>query len=479
MEHRCCYNRIDAPSMRFASGDPQREPDKTGSGEARRAVTVRDHETGPPAVIRLAPKTARGVRQRGWSDLRGGGGGGSGIPGIQWRTRALGLGLAALVLAGCAGGRADGGVAGRPPGRGVVGQDTRRDTADAAGRGRLAVVTPVFCPARPSASLRAELDRTVPQSLRGEVVPLGMSPSGATAYVSAWTAGFAGVAALDLATGRLRPIHPFRDPATDQADGASGGRWLAWAETYSLTSLDQFTVYAWDSVTGRLLTLGRSINGPGGTPWPSPWHAPAVSGHDAAWAQGYGPGGEVEIRLADLATGQVRVIRTGHTQPPFFDRDLVVWPESDRPGAQTTLHAFSLTSGRPAALPPVLRAVHGTEFVVTDGTRTAYLSPDLTTLYYSPAPDQQARPVLRLPAGGDFSGLAMSPGALAWTTTAATYLASTQTGAYVQVTPRYGNATGSGSVVVISDAPSEKADHPVLPMHVISAARLTWPACPA
>jgi hypothetical protein len=361
-----------------------------------------------------------------------------------------------------------------------AGHASSREPADGARRGGLAASAPAaFCAVQPSAGLRAELDRTVPLSLHGEVVPLGMSPGGTTAYVSAWTAGFAGVAALDLASGRLRPIHPFRDPATDQADGASGGRWVAWAETYSLTSLDQFTVYAWDSVTGRLLTLGRSINGPGGTPWPSPWHAPAVGGHYAAWAQGYGPGGEVEIRLADLATGQVRVIRAGHTQPPFFDRDLVVWPESDRPGVETTLHAFSLTSRRPAALPPVLRAVHGTEFVVTDGIRTAYLSPDLTTLYYSPAPDQQARAVLRLPAGGGFSGLAMGPGTLAWTTTAATYLASTQTGGYVQVTPRYGDATGSASVLVISDAPSVKADHPVLPMHVITPARLTWPACPA
>jgi hypothetical protein len=87
--------------------------------------------------------------------------------------------------------------------------------------------------------------------------------------------------------------------------------------------------------------------------------------------------------------------------------------------------------------------------------------------------------VLRLPAGDYFSNLAMGPGTLAWTTTAATYLASTRTGGYAQVTPRYGDATGSGSGVVISDAPSGKADHPVLPMHVISPARLIWPACPA
>jgi hypothetical protein len=336
-----------------------------------------------------------------------------------------------------------------------------------------------MCAAQPTPSLRAALDRTVARSLSGEVIPLGLSADGQTAYVSTWTPGFSGVAALDLNSGGIRKIQPYANPAADQADGASGGRWLVWEETVSLENLDTFTVYAWDSATGRLLTIGHSLTGHGRVTWPSPWHPPAVSGHYAAWAQGYGPDGEVEIRLADLDTGQVRVIRQGHTQPPFFDGNLVVWPESDRPGAQTTLHAFNLATGGPAALPPVLRRVHGTEFVVTDGTRTAYFSPDLTTLYYSPAPGQAGRAVLRLPANEYFSDLAIGPGTLAWTTTAATYLASTGIGSYVQVTPQYGDATGSGSGVMISDAATGKVAHPILPMHVISPAGVAWPACPA
>jgi hypothetical protein len=335
-----------------------------------------------------------------------------------------------------------------------------------------------LCAAQPTPSLRAALDKTVARSRSGEVIPLGLSADGQTAYVSTWAPGFSGVAALNLASGGIRKIQSYANPGADQADGASGGRWLVWEETVSLENLDNFTVYAWDSATGRLHTIGHSLDGPGRVPWPSPWHPPAVSGDYAAWAQGYGPGGEVEIRLADLATGQVRVIRQGHTQPPFFDGNLVVWPESDRPGAQTTLHAFSLATDRPAALPVVLRGVHGTEFVVTDGVRTAYFSPDLTTLYYSPAPGRPGRAVLRLPANESFADLAIGPGTLAWTTTVATYLASTRIGSYVQVTPEYGDATGSGSGVLISDAATDKVAHPILPMHVISPASVTWPACP-
>jgi hypothetical protein len=337
----------------------------------------------------------------------------------------------------------------------------------------------VLCPVQPSPSLTAELGRTVAESQDGEVIPLGMSADGETAYVSAWTPGFSGVAALNLGTGAIHQIQPFQNPTDDQADGSSGGQWLAWEETYSLSSLDNFTVYAWDSATGRLLMLGRSLAGPGGTAWPSPWHPPAVSGHYAAWAQGYGPAGEVEVRLADLATGQVRVIRQGHTQPPFFDGNLVVWPESDRPGTQTTLHALNLTTMRPAPLPRVLRYVHGTEFVVTDGTRTAYLNPAMTSLYYSPTQDERAREVLRLPGGSYFADLAIGPDTLAWTTTAATYIASTKTGGYVQVTPDYGDATGSQAAVLISDAATQKVAHPILPLHVINPGQVAWPSCPA
>ncbi len=334
-----------------------------------------------------------------------------------------------------------------------------------------------FCARRPPAALRAALSRTVGRSLQAEVLPLGLSADGRAAYVSTWGAGFSGVAEIDLASGKLRPIQAYAHPGTDQADGSSGGRWLVWQETYSQQSLDDYTIYAFDADTGKVRRLGHSLAAPSGAVWPSPWHAPAVSGHYAAWAQGYGPGGLVEIRLADLATGQVTVIRQGRVQPPFFDGSLVVWPESDSPGSQTTLHAFSLVTGRPARLPAVLQAVRGTDFVATDGTRTAYFSPDLSRLYYSAAQDQPARMVLRLSVGADFEDLAIEPGSLAWTTSAATYLASTRTGAYSRVTPQYGYATGSGPLVLISDAPPQKTGRPILPLHVVNPAVIAWRAC--
>ena len=77
----------------------------------------------------------------------------------------------------------------------------------------------------------------------------------------------------------------------------------------------------------------------------------------------------------------------------------MVWPESDAPGARTTLRAYSLAAHRLVALPAALAAVHGTDFVATDGTRTAYLDPSLTRLYYSARPDQPARLAWPCPPG--------------------------------------------------------------------------------
>jgi hypothetical protein len=319
----------------------------------------------------------------------------------------------------------------------------------------------------------------VPDSDRSELVPLGASASGRYAYVTAWTPAFTGVGQLDLRTGRLRPIRRFASAASDQADGTAAGQWLVWAQTYSLSSPDRFTMYAYDASTGRTAQIGHSLAAPGGAPWPSPWHAPAVSGSYAAWAQGYGPGGLVQIRLADLVTGTVTTVARGYAEPPFFDGGLLVWPQSDTPGSQTSLHAYSLTSRAAATLPPVLAAAHGTDFVVTDGTRTAYLSPDFTRLYYSPRQDVPARQAVRLPPGTDFTDLALAPGVLAWTTSAATYLASTTTGTFLQVTPEYGYATGSGSVLLITDAPSGKAAHAALPTYVVNPASFSWPGCGA
>jgi hypothetical protein len=334
-----------------------------------------------------------------------------------------------------------------------------------------------LCAAKPTASLSQALQRTVPQSLDANVFPFGLSANGTTLYASVRTAGFKGIAAITLATWTVREAQAFASPH-DGAFESGEGPWIAWSEFYSASDQSDYTVYAWDSVTGQLRTLGHSLRGPDGW-WPSPWSAPAVSGHYAAWPVGDGPGPVDKLMLADLATGRERAIYQGDALQPFFDGGLLVWPASARPGGPTTLRAASVTSGRPAVLPAALQGVgvHASEITSSSG-RTAYIiGPEYSKLYYSPSPSEPARVVLTLPAGEQFAAIEMGQGWLAWTTTTATYLASTRTGSYVQVTPIYGLAAGQGSgVVAISDyAGKSQPAHSSL--HLLDFARLAWPSC--
>ncbi len=131
-------------------------------------------------------------------------------------------------------------------------------------RGRV-LASLTLCAARPTASLRAELTGPVPSALRGSVQPLGVSGDGRAAYVATDTPGFSGIAAVTLASGKLRKIRAFPHPLDDEAFGSSDGRWLVWAEVTNVQQIsrnlkgpDDVTVRSWDAVTGRLRTLGHA-----------------------------------------------------------------------------------------------------------------------------------------------------------------------------------------------------------------------------
>jgi hypothetical protein len=358
---------------------------------------------------------------------------------------ALACGLVGLVVAGC------GGTAHPVPPKAASGW--RR-----------------LCPEANSPALRNALAATLPLSLKATIVPYGASTT--SVYASVYSASFSGVAALNPASGALTRIQAYPRPSQDQSDGVADGRFLVWKLIYSSSIMDDFDVYSYDAQTGKVRQIGRPVPGPGGQAWPGPWLPPVVSGHYAAWTRGSGPGGEAEVLLANLLTGRTRVIRRGHPEAPFFDGELVVWPESDRPGAPTTMHAVSAVTGRPASLPSVLTAVRGVWDIVSDGTRTAYVSPANTQLYYSPAQDHPARVILSLPNPQTFSDVQIAPGALVWTTNRATYLASTTTGGYAQVTPAFGGSAVGGPYAIIGDYGGKKM-RPILPAHVIDVRQST------
>jgi hypothetical protein len=387
------------------------------------------------------------------------------ICGKRARRSAACIGLLGLTLTGC----------GDAPSIAAPGGQVR--TAESS-QSQSSQSSLTLCPARPDTSLNQALARSAP-TLAPTFAPFSLSPDGRTVYAAVQGPdGLNELAAINDSTWTIVSHHPLGG-ADDVALAGGQGPWIAYDVYPSAYNQTDFTVYAWNTVTGQVRKLGGSIKGAQGT-WPSPWWYPAASGQYAAWTVGDGPGSVDKVMLADLATGQESAVYQGHALEPFFYDGLLVWPQSAQ--AQgitqgvTTLMAINVSSGKPASLPLALQGSHAQYNIVTSGGQVAYIVPPAyNELYYSAAPGQPSRVVLTQSGAQTFTDVEVGPGWIGWTTNA-TYLANTRTGAYVKVTPQWGDLTGTNSpVIVIGDYVSKKDSHP--PEHLLDPASLTWPSC--
>ena len=379
------------------------------------------------------------------------------------------ISLPVLVLAGCgSGGAAAGATAGEP---------VRLVAASRAGASPAAWSR--LCAARPTTAITRALKQHIPQSL-GDVYVTAISPDGQLLYATVGNGdiisapGFRGLEVINDRTWKVLARLPLPAKPDWAGPAQTAGPWYVWIEYYSDTNLSKFTVHAWNTATGQVRNIGSSVPG-----WSSPFQSPAASGNYAAWVAGDGPGPVDKVVLANLSTGRERVVYQGHGHghalEPFFDGDLLVWPQSAVAQGTTTLTGINVRTGKPAVLPAALRGVHAWNTIVTAGQETAYiLGPDYDKLYYSPSPDQPAKVVLSTPLG-TLEDVNLGSGWLAWTGSA-TYLASTRTGVYVQVTPEFGDASGNGSdSVAIGDYAGKMAVTP--PPHLLDVSKLAWPHC--
>jgi hypothetical protein len=191
---------------------------------------------------------------------------------------------------------------------------------------------------------------------------------------------FSGVVKVDAATSRYTRIRRFPDPMNDQAVGSFGGHWLVWEELNSPTESPGFTVWAWDSRTGRARQIGAAAV------WESPFRVPDVRGGYATWAQGSGPEGVTDVHVYDLRRKRDRVVRHGHAQGPFFIAGgRVVWPESLQPGRPTRMLVAGVSTGARLPAPPALRTLRGVSGLATDGNAIAVPNGDYTRLSWSPS----------------------------------------------------------------------------------------------
>jgi hypothetical protein len=223
---------------------------------------------------------------------------------------------------------------------------------------------------KPNAAWRKILDgRVVALSHRVSISPLALANDERSFFAEIYGKEYSGVVKIDALSSRYTKIKRFTDPVNYQAAGDFDGRWLVWAEYHSLEDdLRDFTVWSWDSRTGRVRRIGAATRSPSGEFWPSAWQAPVAHRGYATWEQGAGPNEIGEIHVVELASGRDRVIRRGHPSGSFLiDGPRVIWPESMKKGALTEMRAADARTGRAVVAPPALRKLRGPIWPASSG----------------------------------------------------------------------------------------------------------------
>jgi hypothetical protein len=402
--------------------------------------------------------------------------------GRQRRRRARGLAalavvaVAAVIVAGIVGLPAIGRGSPTAPGRHA--SKPRHGSARAAG---------MMCPAAPDKAVSTALGRELAASTQHGIVPVALSASGRELFAVTTAGSFHGIVEESIRTAvviaRIEALAP-----GETAQGVPGpGGGLAFTVSHvtgggqgpAVSTGAEF--WAPDAKLTALEPPGQV----GGVLSPL-----AVSGGRlAAWEQSDGK--MQEIVEANLATGVADVISRGYVGPPVFVGGALVWPVAPNaasaftygrnpqaPSHLAAVHAATFPAGGPIAVPPALRAAGSATLIASDGLQTAYASPDLADLYYSPAPSQPARLVFRLPAGNAFTPGAMAFGTsyLAWQTASATsYLVSTRSLAVVAI-PGFSSLAVIAADVIIENTTGPKLS-PAIRLHLLTGPAITTLRC--
>jgi hypothetical protein len=321
-----------------------------------------------------------------------------------------------------------------------------------------------WCKANPNAAWERILDgRVVALSRRASIVPLALANDARSFFAEIYSKDYSGVVRIDALSSRYTKIKRFTDPVNYQAAGHFDGRWLVWAESHSLNDPGDFTVWSWDSPSGRLRQIGAATPSPSGGFWSSSWQAPVAHEGYAAWEQGAGPDEIGEIHVVDLATGRDRIVRRGHSVGPFLiDGPRVIWPESMKRGALTVMRAADARTGRAVATPPALRKLRGAIWSASNGKGLMYATDGQMSLWWSPSLRVAAKRVF----AGRRSELLGIPLDEIWgrytsfSIPLKTFVVDTVAGRYVRIS-RGGWAITGPKALVLLEPSKKKANHAI------------------
>ena len=298
----------------------------------------------------------------------------------------------------------------------------------------------------------------MPLSRTTSLDPWTLAHDGRSFFATVRSPRFSGVARISATSRRMTRIKAFPRPRNYQADGAFDGRWLVWSEYRGFESFDDFTVWAWDSVTGWLRRIGAAARAPDGRFWASPWRQPDVRGGIATWVQGVAPDAVGEVHAYDLRTGRDRVVSRSRADGSFLlAGHVVAWPQAPA-GGDTRMRAASAITGMQLPIPRALRDLRDVSALATDGRRIAYPNGSYRSLWWSPSLNLAPRRIVALRGtrhvdnsvqiGGRYIGFGIEP---------RVYVGDTRALRYVELTARSGWTRVDRSSLLVLYATGSKA----------------------
>ncbi len=185
------------------------------------------------------------------------------------------------------------------------------------------------------------------------------------------------LAQVNFTTGQLSHISPLPSGAAGVDAIAADLPWVVWQEGDSQYQESDWSIHAWNQLTGRTETLATSQSGAGGFVTGQP-PAPVVWSGLASWAQPV-IGGSYDLVLANLSGGPMRTLAVGKLSSPVIAGPYLVWAEQSATG-ETYFHAIYTSTLKPAPLPPALRGPQSVLYLAGSTRYLAWSNSTINTL---------------------------------------------------------------------------------------------------